>query len=59
MSSAEVATDTSTIYSKNGIKATVSDMVIGQKVIVAGNLDKTTNILNAKTVKIVTNSKSL
>lgn len=52
-SSVEVKTNTLTIYSKNGIDTTASDLVVGQKVIVVGNLDKTTNILTAKTVKIV------
>jgi hypothetical protein len=56
-SSVEVKTDTVTIYSKNGIKATVSDLATGQKVIIIGSLDKTTNILNAKMVKIVAKSK--
>jgi hypothetical protein len=55
----DVKTNTSTLYSKNGINATISDLVVGQKVIVAGDLDKTTNILTAKTVKIVLNKKNL
>jgi hypothetical protein len=33
--------------------ALVSDLAISQKVIVVGNLDKTTSTLTAKTVKIV------
>lgn len=52
-SSVDVRTDTSSTYSKNGIKATVSDLVVGQKVVVIGVLDKTTNIVTAKQVKIV------
>lgn len=52
-SSIDVKTDTSTQYSKNGVTATVSDVVVGQKVVVVGALDTTTNILTAKTVKIV------
>jgi len=53
-SSVDVKTDTSTVYKKDGISATVADLLVGQKVIVAGSLDKTTNTLTAKTVKIVT-----
>jgi len=52
-SSVDVETNASTTYSKNGISDTFSDLSVGQKVNVAGNLDKTTNILTAKTVKIV------
>ncbi len=58
-SSIDVKTDTSTIYSKNGISALFSDLSVGQKIIVVGNLDKTTNILIAKTVKIVTKNTNL
>ncbi len=58
-SSVDVKTDTSTTYKKDGISATSLDLAVGQKVIVAGTLDKTTNILTAKTVKIVTNKKNL
>ena len=53
MLSVDVKTDSHTIYSKNGINVTVSDLAIGQKVIIVGNLDKTINILTAKIVKIV------
>lgn len=53
VSSVDVETNASTTYRKNGVKVVVSDIAIGQKVIVVGNLDKTTNILTAKTVKIV------
>ena len=59
ISSVEIKTDIGTTYSKNGITATFADLVIGQKVIVVGTLVKTTNILTAKTVKIVTNKKNL
>jgi len=54
VSSAEVKTNTSTAYQKNGIDASASDLAVGQKVVVVGNLDKTTNIMTAKAVKIVT-----
>jgi hypothetical protein len=54
VSSIDVKTDVSTVYKKDGISATVADIIIGQKLIVSGSLDKTTNILTAKTVKIVT-----
>lgn len=57
-SSVDVKTDDGTTYSKNGTNATVSDLVVGQKVVVIGNLDKITNILTAKTVKIVTKNIS-
>ncbi len=53
VSSVDVETNASTTYRKNGVKVVVSDIAIGQKVIVVGNLDKTTNIITAKTVKIV------
>jgi len=52
-SSMDVQTNTGTTYSKNGLIVGVSDLLVGQKVVVVGNLDKTTNILVAKTVKIV------
>lgn len=55
ISSIDVETNTSTTYKKNGSSTTISDLVIGQKVIVVGNLDKTTNILVAKIIKIATN----
>ena len=58
-SSVDVKTDISTLYRKNGISASATDLLVGQKVIVVGNLDKTTNILTAKSVKIVTNKKIL
>jgi len=53
LSSIDVATSIETTYSKNGLNATASLLSVGQKVIVVGTLDKTTNILTAKTVKIV------
>lgn len=55
----DIKTNIRTIYSKDGLKATISDLAIGQKVIVVENLDKITNILVARTVKIVTNKKNL
>ena len=51
-SSIDVSTNSSTTYSKNGVSAKATDLAIGQKVIVTGTLDKTTNIITAKTVKI-------
>ena len=51
-SSIDVNIDSGTTYSKNGIVATAADLATGQKVIVTGTLDKTTNIITAKTVKI-------
>jgi hypothetical protein len=52
-SSEDVKTDAGTVYTKNGMTASASDLAVGQKVIVAGSMDKTTNILTAKTVKII------
>ncbi len=52
-SSVDVQTDSGTVYSKNGIKVDAFSISSGQKVIVSGTLDKTTNIITAKTVKIV------
>jgi hypothetical protein len=51
-SSVDVSINSATTYTKNGMSATLSDIASGQKVIVVGTLDKTTNILTAKTVKI-------
>ncbi|MCK9212842.1 MAG: DUF5666 domain-containing protein [Ignavibacteriaceae bacterium] len=53
MLSADIETDSNTIYKKNGVVVSKSDLAVGQKVVIAGNLDKVTNILNAKMVKIV------
>jgi len=58
-SSVDVLTNTGTVYSKNGLKATVADLTVGQKVIVTGILDKTTNIVTAKTVKIIIKTASV
>lgn len=52
-SSVDVKIDANTVYKKNGLDASSSDLVVGQKVIVVGALDKTTNILTAKIVKMV------
>jgi hypothetical protein len=53
ISSVDVEIDSSTTYSKNGITSSASDLSVGQKVIVTGSLDKTTNIITAKKVKII------
>ena len=58
-SSVDILTDVSTVYKKDGLSATVADLAVGQKVIVRGSLDKTTNILTAKTVKIVTKTAKI
>ena len=58
-SSVDVKNDVSTVYTKDGAKATVSDLAVGQKVIASGTFDSTTNILTAKTVKIVLSKKLL
>lgn len=54
-SSVEVKTDVTTLYTKNGITAQPSEFIVGQKVVVVGALDKTTNVMTAKKVKIVAN----
>lgn len=53
-SSVDIVTNSATIYKKDGLSAKALDLLVGQKVVVEGTLDKTTNILTAKTVKIVT-----
>ena len=53
-SSVDVVTNTATVYKKDGLNAVAGDLQVGQKVIVVGTLDKTTNILTAKKVKIIT-----
>jgi hypothetical protein len=58
-SSIDITTNASTVYEKDGISASALDLLVGQKVIVSGILDETANILNAKTIKIVTNKKNL
>lgn len=52
-SSVDVRTDSTTVYSKNGLKASSADLKVGQKVVVTGTIDKTTNIVTAKKVKII------
>jgi len=52
--SMDVKTDTSTVYTKNGVAATSTDLAVGQKVIVSGAVDTTTKIITAKQVKIST-----
>ncbi len=58
-SSVDVVTNATTTYKKDGLSATATDVLVGQKVIVSGTLDKTTNILTAKTVKIITKTAML
>ncbi len=53
-SSVDIVTNATTTYKKDGLNSSVADLLVGQKVIVAGVLDKTANILTAKTVKIIT-----
>lgn len=54
-SSVDVRTDKKTTYTKNGKVITISDLAIGQKVVVVGKFDKATNILTAQKVKLVIN----
>ena len=49
----DVKTDATTVYKKNGIVSSASDLAVGQKVTVVGFLDKTTNIIDAKQVRII------
>lgn len=53
MSSIDVKINDETVYNKNGLKTSVSELSPGQKVIVAGYLDKTANVLITQEVKIV------
>lgn len=53
-SAIDVITSSTTVYTKDGKKGTVVDLAVGQKVIVVGTLDKTTNIVTASKVKIIT-----
>jgi hypothetical protein len=53
ITSEDIKTNNSTTYRKNGVKVLATDLAVGQRVIVIGKLDKTTNILTAKTIKIV------
>lgn len=52
VSTVDVKTDNLTIYSENGIHVTKANLAVGQKVVVSGTLDKVTNTLVAKKVKI-------
>jgi hypothetical protein len=54
ISSTDAKVDASTVYYKDGVTSTISDLAVGQKVTVIGTLDKTTNIITAKQVKITT-----
>ncbi len=53
-SSTDILTNSTTTYKKDGLKASETDLLVGQKVVVTGTLDTTTSIFTAKTVKIVT-----
>ena len=57
ISSLDIKTDDSTLYSKNGAKTTIFDLQIGQKVIINGSIDKIANTVLAQKVKIVTKIK--
>ena len=54
MYSADVVTNASTVFTKDGAKAAFSDLAPNQKVVATGTLDKATNTLTAKMVKMVT-----
>ena len=51
-SSLDVKIDSGTVFSKNGLVASTNDLSVGQKVIVLGSFDKTTNTLTARRIKI-------
>lgn len=53
--SVDVQTKDITVFKKNGGSATLGDLAVGQKVIVTGPVDATSQILAAVEVKIVTN----
>lgn len=53
VSSTDVKTNNLTTYRKNGIKTTTSDLIVGEKVVIVGNLNKTSNTIIAKKVIIV------
>jgi len=55
ISSIEINTDSFTKYKKNGKIVTFSNLQVGQKLIVTGKFDKTTNIVSAKSIRIVIN----
>ena len=52
--SMEVTNNASTVFTKDGLAATFGSLTVGQKVIVLGTLDKTTNVVTAQKVKIIT-----
>lgn len=56
ISSVDVITDNSTIYKKNGLDALLSDLVIGEKVIIKG--DNANNSIISSSVNIITNTHS-
>jgi hypothetical protein len=52
-SSIDVGINSETVFKKNGLPATKTDLAVGQKTIISGNLDEITNLITARTVKIV------
>ncbi len=57
--SVEVTNSASTVFTKDGLAATFGSLAVGQKVIVVGTLDKTTNIVTAQKVKIITKAVTI
>lgn len=53
--SVDVHTNANTKFQKNGDNASLADLAVGQKVIVTGPIDATSQILTASKVKIATN----
>ncbi|MEN9604372.1 MAG: hypothetical protein RJB39_57 [Candidatus Parcubacteria bacterium] len=53
--SIDVQTNSHTTFEKNGLAATFKDIVVGQKIIVTGSIDATSQTITARKVKIATN----
>lgn len=53
--SVDVQTQANTKFQKNGALAVLADLAVGQKVIVTGPIDATSQIIAASKVKIATN----
>ncbi len=53
--SIDVQTSADTTFQKNGVVATLADVVVGQKIIVTGPVDAASQMITASKVKIATN----
>ncbi len=54
VTSIDVKTLSTTTYSKDGATASFTDIAIGQKIIVRGEVDSTSHVVTASKVKIIT-----